>query len=538
MNTKDTLFIAHVGDPFSVAPLELVGCDGNLQMREFSLRELSEHRGPVVSFEIRTLIDAHRFAKVQLPATLIDIADALRLLSGISRTQGGEKHWDFWSFVSPTIVASHDVEHIKRLLDCRDLYPAKPELLRLLGAAAQALHHVWSTIVIDLARNDEADRFFEIETPVRQVFCQRQYLGLRLDVDAGEELTRDASRAKYTAFRELADMLGFSPAGLTFHNVGKYLQQTDASHLSEFKDSDQLEQYFKIAQANSRFADAFLRFIRASRALSVLRTINFKEGRVYPAFECIGTVTARILVVDPRLQQLPKQFRNVLAADSGKSLWYFDYSQFEPGVLAHLSGDKQFIDLYQSEDIYSSLSYELFGDATHRDLCKSIFLAYCYGMSVDRLALFLAGQNQSEFTNHYKKLVSRFFDSLPALAQFTSQIQGRLERDGYVSSLMGNKRYRTTTGVLTNTERRWALNQVVQGTASLIFKQAVLDLAERFGSEAVLLPMHDALLMQFDEKTDPRLEVEDVMIAAFQRWCPSVRPRVTVGSFAVVFERR
>ena len=79
------------------------------------------------------------------------------------------------------------------------------------------------------------------------------------------------------------------------------------------------------------------------------------------------------------------------------------------------------------------------------------------------------------------------------------------------------------------------MNQPVQATASLIFKEALIALANRFGNDSILLPMHDAVLMQFaaGEGFEGKCsEAEVLMLNAFHARCPGIAPRVTAGSFA------
>src|SRR5690348_13182211 len=71
-----------------------------------------------------------------------------------------------------------------------------------------------------------------------------------------------------------------------------------------------------------------------------------------PAFDCLGTVTGRILVRHPQVQQLRRSERKMIAPDPGRKLAYFDYAQFEPGVLASLSGDGPLLNSYNNSDIY------------------------------------------------------------------------------------------------------------------------------------------------------------------------------------------
>jgi DNA polymerase I len=83
-------------------------------------------------------------------------------------------------------------------------------------------------------------------------------------------------------------------------------------------------------------------------------------------------------------------------------------------------------------------------------------------------------------------------------------------------------------------EQQWALSQRIQGTASLIFKDALIQISKLIGSENVFLPMHDAILIQCTElEADfQRKEISKLMKDTFVRWCPGVRPQVSVGAYA------
>jgi len=77
------------------------------------------------------------------------------------------------------------------------------------------------------------------------------------------------------------------------------------------------------------------------------------------------------------------------------------------------------------------------------------------------------------------------------------------------------------------------MNQPVQATASLIFKEALNSLAETFGQDSILLPMHDAVLMQLDnEGFDSHLEIASaLMVKAYAVRCPTIRPRICISDF-------
>ncbi|MDB5498569.1 MAG: DNA-directed polymerase [Phenylobacterium sp.] len=262
---------------------------------------------------------------------------------------------------------------------------------------------------------------------------------------------------------------------------------------------------------------------------------NSFTGIAHPIFNVMGTVSGRILVTDPFLQQLRRNYRGLIAADPNKRLAYLDYAQFEPGIMAYLAGDAGFLSAYNEGDVYEALSDRVFGSGAERSLAKRMFLAFSYGMTTERIATLVVGSDASDSNREAcRHAVQAFFDTYPGLAQFRARMETQLAEDGFVASAFGNRRKRSNAGPLSRKEQRWAVNQPVQATASLVFKEALIDLAKRFGMQNILLPMHDAVLMQFDlaEYEEAVGEAQTMMIETFQRRCPTVIPRVVTSPFS------
>ena len=97
-------------------------------------------------------------------------------------------------------------------------------------------------------------------------------------------------------------------------------------------------------------------------------------ARCYPVFFGFGTITSRVTVREPSLQNLRKTNRSVISADPKKKLLYVDYSQFEAGILASLSEDPLLISLYNT-DIYEDLAHNVLGDASKRADTKVFILS-------------------------------------------------------------------------------------------------------------------------------------------------------------------
>ena len=204
--------------------------------------------------------------------------------------------------------------------------------------------------------------------------------------------------------------------------------------------------------------------------------------------------------------------------------------------MAFLAADAGFVSAYNGGDVYEALSERVFGTVEDRPLAKRIFLAFSYGMATERIATLALAPDASESEKGAcKEAVQEFFDTYPGLTKFRADMGAQLIARGYVSSAFGNRRKRTNAGPLNRKERRWAVNQPIQATASLVFKEALIDLGRQFGAQSILLPMHDAVLMQFDLAgyDDAVTAAQKAMAKAFQRRCPTVAPRVVVSPFSV-----
>ena len=157
-------------------------------------------------------------------------------------------------------------------------------------------------------------------------------------------------------------------------------------------------------------------------------------------------------------------------------------------------------------------------------------------MSPDRISLLLKSSDDNvEDRSRLANIISEFFAQYPGLEEFRADQQAKLEREGNVSSALGNRRVRSSQGVLTRKEKRWALNHPVQSTASLVFKEALIEIERAFDRDAIILPVHDAVLMQFADNEEFERNVRrasGLMGSSFRRRFPQIKPRITVGPFS------
>lgn len=157
--------------------------------------------------------------------------------------------------------------------------------------------------------------------------------------------------------------------------------------------------------------------------------------------------------------------------------------------MAALSGDEELKRLYGAGDMYDLFANTHLGLFGNRKAAKQLFLSYAYGMS--RRALVDAAVSLGVDRQKAKEAFRRF----QQYEAWKKSICGEFQRTGRVATTFGNHYRRSGKGQLTGKEQRSAVSQIVQGTASLIFKRALLG-ANSIDDVRIVLPMHDALLFE------------------------------------------
>src|SRR5204862_6812409 len=83
---------------------------------------------------------------------------------------------------------------------------------------------------------------------------------------------------------------------------------------------------------------------------TLLESINKGTARIHPHFHQIGAPTGRMSCTDPNVKQLPHalDMRRCFRAPAGRKLVVADYSQIELRILADFTGDRGFVEAFQS----------------------------------------------------------------------------------------------------------------------------------------------------------------------------------------------
>ena len=217
-------------------------------------------------------------------------------------------------------------------------------------------------------------------------------------------------------------------------------------------------------------------------------------------------------------------YRSLVQASRSKLLSYVDYDQYEVGIMAALSGDGHLKALYETGDMYALFAEQHLGMCGNRKAAKQLFLSYAYGMK--RQSLIDAAVSLGAMRGKAKAA----FNVFSVYEGWKKQVEKQLFSEARIGTECGNFMNRVDKGQISAKERRSAVSQVVQGTASLIFKEALIEVGEIPDVE-IILPMHDALLFEHSHEKTPNevvLKFEEVMT---KRLRSRVRGKASIGDF-------
>ncbi len=382
-----------------------------------------------------------------------------------------------------------------------------------------------------------------VELPLASVLARMEARGVALDVgyldemgtsvrERMDELQADVFRAAGEEFNlnsppqlrvVLYEKLGLSPGKRT----PKGQLSTDASVLEKLREHpvvDALLDWRELDKLNSTYLEALPRLVDPG------------DGRIHTSFNQAVAATGRLSSSNPNLQNIPvrtelgRQIRRAFVpGDAGQVLLAADYSQIELRILAHLSGDEGLREAFASgHDIHTATAARVFGlpedkvDPALRSRAKMVNYGLAYGMNAWGLATRL-----DIAPDEAQEIMDAYFASFPGIREYLDRQVDRATVDGFTETLLGRRRYipelHASNPRVRDLGRRQALNAPIQGSASDVFKVAMIhvDRALREHPELdchMLMTVHDELVFEVSEATvdEAAALVKERMEAAVQ----------------------
>ncbi len=367
----------------------------------------------------------------------------------------------------------------------------------------------------------------DVELPLASVLARMEARGIALDVpyleEMGESVRDRMATLKaeiYTQAGEefnlnsppqlrkiLYDQLGLQPGKKT----PKGELSTDASVLEKLRDAhpivDALLSWRELDKLNSTYLEA------------LPRLVDPRDGRVHTTFQQTSAATGRLSSTNPNLQNVPirtelgRQIRRAFVPGApDQLLLVLDYSQIELRILAHLSGDEGLRAAFASgEDIHTATAARVFGlpldavDPGSRSRAKMVNYGLAYGMNAWGLA-----QRLDIAPDEAQEIMDAYFASFPGIREYLDRQVGHATVEGFTETILGRRRYipelQAANPRVRDLGRRQALNAPIQGSASDVFKVAMIavDAALRAAPELgcqMLLTVHDELVFEVPAAT-------------------------------------
>lgn len=308
------------------------------------------------------------------------------------------------------------------------------------------------------------------------------------------------------------------------HRLGIKLESTQDKDLALIAHPfvELIRQYRKIEKQISAFGQSFLDLVK-------------ENSRVYPSFQQIGADTGRFSCTKPNLQQIPakEEYRSCFTAPKGKKIITCDYSQQELRILASLSQDPKFIDMYKKGvDLHSAVASMMFKIPIekvtkdhHRKIAKTINFGLVYGRGPKSLAITLG---ISEEEAH--QLITQYFKQFSYIKDWLENVANEAISNGYSLTLLGRKRYYQLPknsdpdfNKKASAIGRRGKNTPIQGTASDMIKLALVmidkSLKKAKLNACIVNTVHDEIVVESsieDAKKTAQI-VEDCMVKAGQQ---------------------
>jgi len=381
----------------------------------------------------------------------------------------------------------------------------------------------------EIEKEGLAKLFCDIEMPLIEVLADIEIAGIKIDLPLMEGFSKELEKElagiekriyflageefNINSPKQLQEIL-FEKLGLRTLKKTKTGFSTDVGVLEELALEHEFPKEILEHRTLSKLKNTYVD--------TLPKLVNPHTGRLHTSFNQTVTATGRLSSSDPNLQNIPirgewgKRIREAFIADEGHLLLSSDYSQIELRVLAHLSQDEGFIEIFKSDgDIHTRTACELFGitpenvTSEMRRRAKTVNFGIVYGISPYGLS-----QQLGIHPEKAKFYIDTYFMRHSGVKNYINTKINKAAETGYVSTIFQRKRaipeLKSTNKNIRQLGERLAMNTPIQGSAADIIKIAMINIWRRLKKEGLrtkmLLQVHDELLFEVPIKEKDKVQ--------------------------------
>jgi len=255
---------------------------------------------------------------------------------------------------------------------------------------------------------------------------------------------------------------------------------------------------------------SLLAYKRAEKRRSMIQTILDKhiqdDGRIHPRFAPLQTGTGRFSSSNPNAQQFPREafIRDIIVAAHAYELVVMDVKNMEMGVACSEPIANESImqsALRDQTDLHTLTGHLIFHipmeevGKEQRQRAKSCNFGLLYGSGALGLKEYFASFGNFITEDEAKEFRNAWLNAYPGMAKWHAWAKREVE-GGEVRMVDGRRRW-----LVDDMARHTVLlNNIVQGTAASIVKQAMVGIWSRLPNGARLVAqIHDELIVEAPE---------------------------------------
>ncbi|MGI6717921.1 MAG: DNA polymerase I [Bacteroidales bacterium] len=372
----------------------------------------------------------------------------------------------------------------------------------------------------EIEKNNYTSLFENVEMPLVKVLASMEFEGVKIDTDVLNDYAKVLEEQIKTLEEDIYELAG----GLFNINSPKQLGEIlfEKLKISNKPKKTRTGQYSTAENEliKYEFAHPIISKILDYRSYSKLlstyveplpQLINKKTGKIHTTYQQAVTATGRLSSTNPNLQNLPvrsangKEIKKAFIASSDEYILVSaDYSQIELRIAAHMSNDTKMINAFKEhKDIHTATAAEIFDkdpkDVTSNDrrMAKTVNFGILYGISAFGLSERLhISRKQSSM------IIEQYFAKYSGLEKYFNDITSEAEKNGYVTTILGRRRYikniNSKNNIIKNNAKRTAINAPIQGSSADLIKVAMVNIFKEFErlnlKSKMILQIHDELV--------------------------------------------
>jgi len=422
---------------------------------------------------------------------------------------------------------------------------------------ARLTYRLWQIFKHEIQKQN-LTTLWELESDLLPILILMRQRGVRVDVDKAGTLIKEFEAKEKAVLSEIkrltntdVDIWAARNIADAFDKLHIKYPRTEKTGEPSFtqnwlsnsphKISKLIVQAREINKFHSTFLNSITKYSHKGRIHAEINQLRSDNG---------GTVTGRLSMSNPNLQQLParnKEFgpkiRSLFLPEEGHKWGSFDYSQQEPRMVVHYAasigegyeGSNELVKAYEnaSADFHQTVA-DLVG--IERTQAKTIGLGLMYGMGKNKLANSL-GLSKEEA----EVLISKYNRKVPFVKLLSERCMNKASSEGVIRTKKGRKcrfdmwepmdfgihspetfENASAKYGAKNIKRAFtykALNRLIQGSAADQTKQAIISCYQE--GFLPILQIHDELCFNVKNEEEAN-KIKDTMEKCMEFKVPSV----------------